>query len=348
MKKYYDDKIIDNEILKAINDNDKIPSYVDKSMKDAVQKIRTNNDNNLFSKLKKIIFIIFSLVIATTSIVFAKDIAEFFKSIFTNSTPGIDSAIENGEVYNIDMDFVYSNDIGIKITNVVEDKNVIDIALVFDCPKENNITNIVFSEFEIFDEKNNIADTYSYNGIKYVGLNNYFTESIVMMNDLKVIDNLYYKSILFNVKDKLDIENLKLKISQIQIYKNKEIYTINGEWNFTLNLSNNFEEKIVEPNYNIKYDKNILKSISYEVNNTNFIATIDFLEEFNLDIISDIENIIVKNKFGEEIDIESIIYDKECNNLNIEMNFGKFNLPDYLELYIKYDNEKDTVIKIYK
>ena len=75
---------------------------------------RLKFQNNL-KKLSRVAVIFITVGILTTGVVFAKDIVNFVTSLFTNSTPAIDTAVENGYVQNIDMDYVYSNDIGVKV-----------------------------------------------------------------------------------------------------------------------------------------------------------------------------------------------------------------------------------------
>ena len=351
MTNNYND-IIEQQIFEFTRNDKSVPSFVDDAIRSAMSRVKPTN--NLIYKIKKIIIFILSLGIMTTSAVFAKDIVKFFKSIFTNTTPGINSAIENGKVYNIDMDFVYNNNVGIKVNSVVEDDNVIDIAFVFDCPEQDGITNIVLSDFEVFDGYEKILNIQKSEEKKYY-INNEedYSEYIQLMNDFKKVDNLYYKSILFNIEEKVDVKNLKLNISQVQIYKDKEINNINGNWSFNLKLNKNDRnnpENILEKTgeYNINYNKNIIKEVSYEINDTNFVINIDFLDKFDTILITEIDNIILKDDLNNMLKIKSAAVDDENYNINIESDFGRYNLPEKINLYIKYDDNKDTIIEFYK
>ena len=348
----YDD-FIEREIFEFTKNDKSVPSFVDRAINNAINRVKPSN--RIFYKIKKIIIFILSLGVMATSVVFAKDIVRFFKAIFTNSTPGINSAIENGEVHNIDMDFVYSNNVGIKVNSIVEDDNVIDIAFVFDVPDEEGITNIVLSDFEVFDGDKLIADyLYSLNDSDYIKNKEDISKTIQMINDFKVIDGKYYKSILLSIEEKINIQNLKLNISQVQLYKNREINNINGNWSFDINLNkneNNLNEVLSndESNeYTVNYDKNIIKDINYEVNDTNFVINIEFLEEFNLYLISEFESITIKDELENKIDVTSASFMENKRNISIEISYGKHNLPEYLNLIIKYDNNKDTTIDFNK
>lgn len=352
MTNSYND-IIEQQIFEFARNDKSVPSYVDDAIRSAMSRVKPTN--KLLYSIKKIILIILSLGIMATSVVFAKDIVKFFKSIFTNTTPGINSAIENGEVHNIDMDFVYSNDIGIKINSIVEDENVIDIAFVFDCPEKEGITNIVLKDFEVLNGEEVIADYVDDNSFRAIDNEDKFSKSITVMNDFKMIDGLFYKSILVNVEDKVDINNLKLNISQVLIYKDGKINNIDGNWNYNLELNKdkNDSENLLENNnetgeYSVNYNKDVIKDVNYEINDTNFIISIDFLKNINSLVITDINSIILKDELDNIIDVASFSYDEEIFNINLEFAVGKYNLPKKLNLYIKYDDNKDTIIEFYK
>ena len=350
MMNNYDD-FIEREIFEFAKNDKSVPSFVDEAIRSAINRVKPAN--RIFYKIKKMIIFILSLGIMATSVVFAKDIVEFFKSIFTNSTPGINSAIENGEVHNIDMNFVYSNNIGIKVNSIVEDDNVIDIAFVFDCPKESGITNIFISNIDVTDNNGKIVNSFNEDGIDYINSNGASSKSITIMNDFKVIDNLYYKSILVKVGEEIKVQNLKLNISQIQIFKNKEVEDINGNWNFDLNLIQNeanLDELVNEENdsFNVKYNSDIIKEISYEINDTNFIINIAFSEKIDLFTITDVGNIILSDNLKNEIEISSANIDDKNFKIRLGFDFGKYNLSENLNLYIKYDENKETTIEFYK
>ena len=349
MKDNYND-ILEQQLFQFAQNDKAVPEFVDKAIETAINRSIKHDSNKIFYKIKKIIIFIISLGIATTSVVFAKDIVKFFKAIFTNSTPGIDSAVENGKVYNIDMDFVYSNDIGIKVNSIVEDDNIIDIAFVFDFLKEKGITNIALSEFEILENNKEIL---SFSNKNYINNENDYSKRITFMNDFKTDDNFYYKSILLNTKEKIDIKNLKLNIFQIQIYKDEEVKTVDGNWNFDIKLNkdeNNLDELMYEDSnlFNVNYNDDVIKEISYEINDTNFVINIEFLEEFDPIVISEINNIMLMDELNNKLKIKSAIFDEENYSINIELDFGKYNLPEYLNLYLKYNVDKETVIEFYK
>ncbi len=320
----------------AKNDNE-VPLYVNKAINEAINRIKPNK---LFSKFKRVAIIILSLGIVSTGVVFAKEIVDFFKTIFTNSTPGIEAAVENGYIQNIDMDFVYDNDIGIKVNNIVRDNGILDISLVFDCINMNNIDNIELVDFEVL-ENNNIVKINEEEKNTNKDLN-----SLEIINDIEFKDNKYYKSLLFKTDSIEKYKNVEIKISSIDIYQNNEIIRIQGNWNIIVDL--NLYKTITENNYyKTEYDSNLLE-VSNTINITNLVIDINFKNQFDISVISESENIKLLDENNKEIKNTSIFFYEDNNSINLKYDYGIYNLPNNLTLYIKYNKEKDTYIKLYK
>ncbi len=96
-------------------------------------------------KIKKGIGIAACFAILFSGIVYAKDIENYFKKIFNNSTEAIDKAVENGYVQQENMDYTYDKEIGIKVDNLVLDDLNLDISFNFETKKE-NIKSIRFND----------------------------------------------------------------------------------------------------------------------------------------------------------------------------------------------------------
>ena len=109
-------------------------------------------------------------------------------------------------------------------------------------------------------------------------------------------------------------------------------------------LDNN---KTENDNYKATYDKNILE-IENTISATNFIIDIKFKDEIKMDIIRKFDSIILHDSNSNIIIIESATYDEKEKHIILEYDYGKFNLSDELTLYIKYNEEKDTLIELYK
>ncbi len=327
----------EKELFEFAKKDNEVPLYVNKAINEAINRIKPNK---LFSKFKRVAIIILSLGIVSTGVVFAKEIVNFFKTIFTNSTPGIEAAVENGYIQNVDMDFVYDNDIGIKVNNIVRDNGILDISLVFDCINMNNIDNIKLVDFEVL-ENNNIVKRNEEEKNTNKDLN-----SLEIINDIEFKDNKYYKSLLFKTDSLEKYKNVEIKISSIDIYQNNEIIRIQGNWNIIVDL--NLDKTITEDNYyKVDYDNNILE-VSNTINITNLVVDINFKNKFDISVISKFGNIKLLDENNNEIKKPSIFFNEDNSSISLKYDYGIYNLPNKLTLYIKYNEEKDTYIKLYK
>ena len=326
----------EKELFKFAENDKEVPLYVDKAIHDAVNRVKPTA--KVLYKFRRVAIVLISFGLITASIVYAKEIVKFFKTIFTNSTPGIEAAIENGYVQNVDMDFIYDNSIGIKVDNVVKDDEILDVSLVFDCKNKKNIENIVLSDFSLIADDEVIFSESQREG-------NGLIDSIEKLNDIHLEDNLYYKSILCKFKNKIDYNKIKLKIRKIDIYKDNHFESVEGEWTIGLDILDN--NKTENDNYKATYDKNILE-IENTISATNFIIDIKFKDEIKMDIIRKFDSIILHDSNSNIIIIESATYDEKEKHIILEYDYGKFNLSDELTLYIKYNEEKDTLIELYK
>lgn len=308
----------------ARNDTKEAPMYVKQSVRNAID--RFERDKRRIYSLKRVAIIILSIGMITTSVAYGKEIVKFFKAIFTNSTPGIEAAIENGYIQNVDMDFVYDNNIGIKVDKIVKDDEIFDVSLVFDCNIQDKIDNIVLNNFSLIADDEVIFSEMQREG-------NSIIDSIEKQNNIYLEDNLYYKSILCKFKNKIDYNKLELLIRKIDIYKNNQLESIEGEWNIKLDIADSIknDNDNYNDNYHANYDTSILE-LKNTINATNFIIDIKFNENINTDIISKYGNIRLTGENSEELMTESSDIFENDNHIVLEYDYGKFNLPDILTI----------------
>ena len=129
---------IDKMFFKQCEKNTEIPESTKYIIHNAFNLLRRRHKTSSYIyNLQKVAIFLITFSIMTTSIVFAKDIVNFINKIFTNSTKGIDVAVENGYLQNVDMDFVFDNNIGIKTNNLIIDENNLDVSFIYytDIPK---------------------------------------------------------------------------------------------------------------------------------------------------------------------------------------------------------------------
>lgn len=220
-------------------------------LKIAISKIEEENGinkKNTFA-FKKSIGIAACFAIILSGIVYAKDIENYFKKIFNNSTEAIDKAVENGYVQQEDMDYTYDKDIGIKVDSLVLDDLNLDIAFNFETKKE-NIKSIQLKNFIITNE--NGKKVYE-SELKYAySLEDVYLANSVKWNDRceKITDTIFTDSILFGLrKTENELNELNFEISSLNItYYDGTLEELRGNWNFTVEIKDKMKK-----NNNISY-----------------------------------------------------------------------------------------------
>ena len=324
------DEKLEKMIFDFCKNDTKVPPYIDKAVKDGLD--RCKNSHSKVSKpfsLKRIAVILICFGLLATGGVFA---INYIVSLFTNSTPGIDSATQNGFVHNIDMDFVYDNNIGIKVDNVVMSTNTLDISFVYDCPDYNDISKINVYEYLITDESENLIAKVSEQDIDK-------SSKTFEITDYEYSDyenNYYHNSILLKSNDFTNIEILNLSITTILINSDNKNYYINGNWNFEINLNDELGSKSNSlTNSNVS---EYVKSIESYLNETTFVVDLELTENVDEYIIYEPENILLADE-------ENNIYHYDSfklldNILHLEFYYGKYNLEGELTLSIKVNEDK--------
>ena len=104
----------------------------------AISKMKEESDitmKNSKNIIKKGIGIVACFVVLFSGIVYAKDIENYLKRIFNNTTEAIDKAVENGYIQQENMDYTYDKDIGIKVNSLILDDLNLDISFNFETKK---------------------------------------------------------------------------------------------------------------------------------------------------------------------------------------------------------------------
>ena len=133
MKNRKEYESIENELFKYIEElkmNQEIPISTQNAINNVFKEKRRNK---ITYRIPQIVIYLFSIIIISTGVVFANEILTFVKSLFINTTNSIDMAVQNGYVQQVDMDYIFSNDIGIKIDNLILDDSNLDISFVYKC-----------------------------------------------------------------------------------------------------------------------------------------------------------------------------------------------------------------------
>ena len=159
MNKNYDE--IDNIFFDYFDNNQEVPNIVTNGIKNAMSS--KYNKYKIIDLIKKIIITIIGLLTITSGVVFAKNIKELFENLyenmFGNYNNGITTAVENGYIQDIDMEYIESNNIKVKVDQITMDNYnlgiIFNIELNEDIPLS-EVYDINFKNILIMDENNNV------------------------------------------------------------------------------------------------------------------------------------------------------------------------------------------------
>lgn len=277
--------------------DENIPLSTQNTIKNALKN--THKQKNIsFTMLKRIAIFIISFGIIITTTVYAKDIINFLTSIFTNSNSGIDTAVENGYVQNVDMDFIECNDVGVKIDYILMDDHNLDISFVYKYYDETSSFNsLTFSNLTIKDEQDNILCLMSENSSDLTKINKIIGTSIKSVAEPIFIDaNTIKESLLITAENFPISKTLYIDISEMVLKAENNTINIKGNWNFCINLENNFVSRISnEYNYTASpYIDNMYISLT----NTSLNLELQLNTLLDTSIVLTRDNIILSDESG--------------------------------------------------
>lgn len=330
---------IDKMLFSYFDNNKDIPSSTQDTILKAFEKPKKTI--SLVYKIQKVAIILITFIILTTGVVFAKDIINFITSLFTNTTEGINKAIENGYVQNIDMDFVYDNDIGIKVDYLVMDDTNLDVSFVYDYKNNETIKTIGIYEYIIRDEKNNLI-YYYFDDISKMNYKKSFST-----HKLRNEEQIYCReSILYTSNQFPQSKTLIFEITTIMINNTK----ITGNWIFNINLEPNFtqiSDNIFTTTYNPYID-----DITINLQETALQIDLKLNTNINTDLLVIPDNRIIKDKSNNIIHclyISSKNISQNHSEISLNFDISKYdNNINWLNLFIKLDDTKTIDIILSK
>lgn len=272
-----------------------IPISTQKAIENAFKE-KHKEKSTTITMLKRVAIFILSLGIISATTVYAKDIINFIiTSIFTNSNPGIDKAVDNGYVQNVEMDFIKYNDVGVKVDYVLMDDKNLDISFVYKYFGETStLKEIKYVDLSIKDEQNNIICFISESAVSD---NTIVGSSIHSTNEQQFIDNSTIRDSLLVTSEKFpNSQTLYVEIQKITLTLDNEITCVNGDWNFSIELANNFVTR---------------NSYEYSCNNSSYVNTV----EASLNVTSLSINLQLNTLFD-----ESTLYTRNSITLKDENN----------------------------
>ena len=117
-------------------------------------------DNKIKLKLNNLFFIpkfavaLCLIVLVSGCITFADEIESFVSQIFSNTDRELEMAIENGNYRELDMDYIESEGVAIKVDYIVEDEDSLYIA--FNVKTEEEYKEIILNNYLLMNQNNEI------------------------------------------------------------------------------------------------------------------------------------------------------------------------------------------------
>lgn len=322
----------DKKISKILNKDIKIPeSYFDTINYTFTQLPEKNKKKFKINKYKFTLATTCCSLILITGVVFAKDIGNYVKHLFTFSTKAIDNAVENGFVQSVNEDFVYDNNIGIKVNNLILDDQNLAISFCYETQKE-NINSIWLDRFTVSTGNGDLIYEYEKAEEAKVGL----AQSMERAEQpTKITDTTFLDSILFGLRQKeTEFDNLHFEIRSVRLERTDHtIESLEGNWKFNVAISDAMK-KSESYHYNMVGNNEYVKSCTGILSATGM--TIEIVPVTPISTIEDYE------KMFEKVDIKSFNY-FSLKNENEMFNVSQSNFDANL-FTLKYN----TVGKFFK
>lgn len=320
-------------------------------------KPKEENTTNNAILLKRVAVFVVSLGVITATTVYAKDIVNFISKIFTNSNSGIDKAVDNGYVQNVDMDFIKCGDIGVKVDYLLMDDKNLDISFVYkyygDDVDFDSISSLKFTNLVIKDEKNNVLCSSFEDTLKMSDTNTLGT--ILKLNNEQVFeDDQTIKESLLVTSEKFPTSTtLYIQINSMTLVTDNNVKQhINGNWNFSIVLGDNIvtRESYEYSSTESPYVDNILTSL----NNTSLSIELKLNTLFDEATLYRRNSIILKDENGNKYrPIEMLSQNNNTSEpysstITLTYPISIYDNPGKLYLHIDLDSSKQIDLELSK
>ena len=238
---------VEKDLYDILGQEIDVPNSFSRSISNIEYKKKKRIKVNIYRKVA----IAFSFVLVSMNMVgYAFRISDIFKA---ESSVGyvdnsIKQAVENGYIQNVEMDYLYSNNVGAKIDYVIMSDYNLNILFNFDVSMKKNMQNTLaeIQDLLIYDENNNIIYCGDYKTYKKFCQKNdiEYNEDIINPNVIKYgwqpiqLSSETNKTLYTITTNKSLPKSKKIFIQFNAIYFNKEKSNkIKGKWNLELNLN---------------------------------------------------------------------------------------------------------------
>ena len=273
----------DKEIKKALSEEIEKPKNYENIIKNTLNNQNNNTHYKKINIIKKVACFILVIVLAT-SVIFAKDILAYISYLLkTNSSKGEQTAIDNGYIEEVNMKYINSNGVNVRVSEILMDDYNLSILFNIEIPGTESVEsvyNVNLSNLVITDEQNNVLVLALENSERY---EEFYKENNIQERNRNIAYNkgAYYGEIITSYGRTIEYKYMtyseefpksqKLNISFDKIVlSNKNSYdktVIEGEWNIEVNLPEEMynRETLI---YNAKNSTEDILITSFKVSNT--------------------------------------------------------------------------------
>lgn len=244
----------ENQLYKFFEDTEQIPSEITNAIWNVKLKKERRNFFHFYN-FKKIAVISMSFALITTSIVFAKDIPDFFENLF-NDNEGVNTAIENGYTYTIpETIYSESKNIQTSITDMIMDDYTLDLNLIALFDNDIDVTGIEsfkIPDLIITDNQNNIlycpSDEFAkeyctQNGIDYKKTTKINTSTTIFISKAN-LNNIAFTCNLSAIGNKFPRSSeIYVTFNTMKLEGTSKKYTIQGKWKNKIKVPEKFANR---------------------------------------------------------------------------------------------------------
>lgn len=251
----------EEELFDYFNQNQIVPEGIT----NVIWEINLSKRKISTLNIKKIVAVIISVITVSTGVVFAKDISNFVRKKFFDNKKGVETAIENGYIYdensekNKEAEIIKSENTNMRVSKIVMDDFTLDMSMVLDIEDYIDLTGVEHVDFPdmiITDDMNNILYCEDFENIKkfciekglpsdYNSTKQFYinTSSNIFMEDVSknsatIECNLTAGDDVFPRSKEIYVE-----LNTIEIEKDNQKYLIEGEWNVKFIVPDKFVQR---------------------------------------------------------------------------------------------------------
>jgi len=271
-------------------------------------------------------------------------------------TESLEQSVENGYIQNVDMDYTYSNGVGVKIDYIIMSDYNLNILFNFDFTNNSKIldSRLTMDDLIIYDEDYNILFCYNPKIYKeFCKLYNleYFKERPNQSTEGYGIEPLEIYTDIYKPLYKLQSikgfpNSKKLFISFYSLSDFKEKVVLKGIWNMELDLSEKFYNRT-----NINYEASNYSTEDRKINLVSAIVS-DTIMRVNLDMNKndyheaekiDMYILDENNKRYDINTIEEYLYFYDNSSLAASFPISKINATDKMKLIMTYKDREEVI-----